>query len=327
MRTMVFATLIVSLVTLPTAVPAADAGPQPQQVSATTSATTSFPPQFREELGRIVSSHRGSMGLSVRHLETGETVEINGDTTFPTASTIKLAVMCTVFDELCRPGGKFKGYYDTRPYDAATSTGGAGFLQNYKDGTKVELKELLHLMITVSDNIATNMLVEWVGIDTVNKWLERHGFAATRMLATIGGRIVWNDDLRREWGLGMTTPNEMRRLLEMIVRGEAGTTSATDEMLRLMGHQYFDSGIAAEVPPTVWTGSKSGSLNAMRADNAIVASPNGTYVLSVYTANNADKRWLYANEGDASIRAVSRAAWKHFNPGSQWQRPGGTERF
>lgn len=293
-----------------------------------TSQTTQFSPGFAGELERIVAAHRGDMGVSYKNLDTGEELSINGDREFRTASTIKLAVMCAVFDELSRPGGKFKGYYDTMRYDDATSQGGSGFIQNYKKGTKIELKELLYFMITASDNTATNMLVDWLGgLKPINDWLAAHGFTKTIMIATIGARTVLDPELRRQWGIGRTTPDEMRRLMEMIRRGGAGTPATTDEMMRILGHQYWDSGIAGAIPPWTWVGSKSGALDALRADNAIVSSPGGTYVLSVYTDHNQDKRWMRANEGDAAIRAVSKAAYQHVNPGSNWSAPEGTEKF
>lgn len=293
-----------------------------------TTATTTFSPGFVGSLEKIVAKHRGQMGISVKKIDSGEELQVNGDEVFPTASTIKTAVMCTVFAELSSPTGMFNDYYATRKYDATTSTGGSGFIQNYKDGTKIELKELLHLMITLSDNIGTNMLVEWVGIDRVNQWLENNGFKETRLHSTIGGKIIWNAKLRKEWGLGKTTPNEMCRLMEMIVTGKANSsTSATDEMLRLLGHQYFDDHIAAEAPPTVWVGSKSGSLNESRSDTAIVASPAGMYVIIVFTKNNVDRRWNYQNEAEIAIQHVAREVYNQFNPTNTWKRPPGTERL
>lgn len=268
------------------------------------------------------------MGISLKNLDTGEKLSINGDVEFPTASTIKLGVMCTVFDELSSATGKFNSYYMTKVYDESTSTGGAGFIQNFKKGRKVELKELLHFMITASDNTATNMLVEWLGgLQPVNDWLANHGFVKTRMFATIGGRIVWDRAMKNQWGIGRTTPNEMARLLEMLRLGRAGTTSATDEMLRLLGHQYFDGDIPAGVPPWVWVGSKSGAVNDSRSDNAIVASPGGTYVLSVYTKDNTDHRWDWQNEAEQNITKVSATVFHHYNPKIKWMRPAGTERL
>jgi beta-lactamase class A len=306
-------------------------GTAPAQTTGTitvTTATTTFSPGVVGSLERIVAAYRGQMGISVKHLVTSEELVVNGDEIFPTASTIKTAVMCTVFAELSSPTGMFTDYYATRKYDANTSTGGSGFIQNYKDGTKIELKELLHLMITLSDNIGTNMLIDWVGIDRINQWLETNGYKETRLHSTVGGKIIWNQELRKEWGLGKTTPNEMRRMMEMIVTGKANSsTSATDEMLRLLGHQYFDANIAAEAPPTVWVGSKSGSVNDSRSDNAIVASPGGMYVISVYTKNNVDRRWTHENEASIAIQKVAREVYKHFNPNSTWKRPEGTEKL
>jgi beta-lactamase class A len=293
-----------------------------------TTATTTFSPGFKGDLEHVVAGHHGVMGLSLKNLDSGEEIGINGDEMFPTASTIKLAVLCTVFDELSSPTGRFKSYYDTRRYDAATSVSGAGFVQRFKDGTNVEIKELLHFMVTVSDNTATNMLVDAVGgLQQVNNWLMNHGFKVTRMASMVGGRQVWDPKLRDTWGLGVTTPNEMRHLCEMIVKGEAGTTSATDEMLRLLSHQYFDGDIAAEIPPGVWVGSKSGAVNRSRSDNAIVFSPGGKYVLSIYTRENADASWENENEAERNIREISRLVFKHYNPTSAWTRPAGTEKL
>lgn len=293
-----------------------------------TTATTTFSPGFKGDLERVVAHHRGVMGLSLKNLDTGEELSVNGDEMFPTASTIKLAVLCTVFDELSSPSGRFKSYYDTRKYDLSTSAPGAGFVQRFKDGTKIEIKELLHFMVTVSDNTATNMLVEAVGgLQPVNNWLMNHGFEKTRMASTVFGRIVWDAKMRETWGLGVTTPNEMRRLTEMIATGQAGTTTATDEMLRLLGHQYFDGDIPAEIPPTIWVGSKSGAVNSSRSDNAVVASPGGKYVLSVYTRENQDTSWDSSNEAEANIREISRLVFKHYNPTSTWTRPAGAEKL
>jgi len=282
---------------------------------------------LQTQLEEVAQAHRGKMGIFYRNLKTGEKVAINADTPFPTASTIKTSVMCAAFDLLANGTGPYKTYYDTQVYDAATSTSGSGWIQNYQDGRKIELKELMHLMITVSDNIATNMLVQWIGIDKVNDWLDRNGFAQTRMFSTVGGASIADPDGRKEWGLGRTTPAEMARLMEMIATGKAGTTSTTDEMLRILGHQYFDGQIAASIPPMVYVGSKSGAVNRSRSDNAIVASPAGTYVLSVYTSDNEDTSWNSTNEAEAAIRKVSAIVWKHNNPNSAWKPAPGSEKF
>lgn len=292
-----------------------------------TSGTSEFDEGIVGELEQIVASHHGTMGIYCHNFASGETIAINANESFPTASTIKLAVLCTAMNMLATGTGPFKTYYDTKPYDASTSTGGSGFIRNYKDKTPMELKELIHLMITVSDNIATNMLCEWIGLEPVNKWLSDHGFEKTRMYSTIGGSLVFDQEGRKEWGLGRTTPHEMGSLMEMIATGKAGTTSTTEEMLRVLGHQYFDGGIPAGIPPMTYVGSKSGALNRSRSDNAIVAAPTGTYVLSIYTNDNKDTSWGASNEADKAIKKISTLVWKHFNPDSNWSSPDGADKF
>lgn len=288
---------------------------------AVTSATKDFAPGLLGKLEKIVADHEGRMGLSVVNEETGETFEVNADAEFVTASTIKLGVLGTAFDLLTSPAATtFKGYYDTMVYDGSTSAGGAGFIRNFKLGTRVELKELVHFMITASDNTGTNMLTKWVGgPQAVNNWLASKGFARTRMNATIGGGQVADQALREKWGLGVTTPAEMRRLMEIFYQGEAvASTTASEEILRVLGHQYFDDDIASQVPPTVWVGSKSGAVNQSRSDVAIVASPGGTLVMAIYTDNNRDQRWVDDNAGEVSIRKVAREVFRHYNPKVQW---------
>ena len=292
-----------------------------------TSATTSFSDGFQGELERVAASHKGDMAIYCHHLETDEVLAVNENMPVETASTIKVAVMGAAMDALATGKGPFKDYYSTYAYDASTSTGGSGIIQKFKDGSKLELKELIHLMITVSDNIGTNMLVEWMGIEPVNNWLISHGFEQTRMFSTVGGSRVYDAAGLKEWGLGRTTAKEMATLLEKIATGKAGTTSTTDEMLRILGHQYFDGGIASQVPPMTYVGSKSGSLNRLRADAAIVASPGGIYILSIYTVHNQDTRWTNDNEGALGIQKISRMVWKHFNTKSDWEPADGADKF
>jgi beta-lactamase class A len=219
------------------------------------------------------------------------------------------------------------GYYDTRIYEPVDKRGGAGFIQNYKEGTKLELKELLHLMITVSDNTATAMMIRWLGAMTVNAWLESHGLKTTRLLSQLPDSETELRKQAEQWGLGVTTPNEMRTLMEMIGDGRAGTAAACDEMHRILNHQYFDDLIAGQIPARVAVASKSGAVNQSRSDVALVHSPSGDYVLAVYTRENQDQRWTKDNEAEQAIRAISRAVWHHYHPKDKWNPPPGTEKF
>ena len=280
--------------------------------------------RLKAQLDAIAIPFKGTLGYSLHNHKTGDHIDRLGDDKFPTASTIKLAIMCTAFEK--QQKGEI-GYYETRIITKEDARTGAGFLQNYREGSKVELKELLHLMITVSDNMATAMLIRWLTAMEVNRWLDRNGFKTTRLLSQLPSTETDLVTLSKEWGLGVTTPNEMRELVERIATGKAGTPATTDEMQRLLNHQYFTDGIGCQIPPFVCVGSKSGAVNASRSDVAIVHAPAGDYTLSVYTKNAVDQSWEWNNEGMAAIRAISRAVFTHYNPKINWSPATGYEKF
>jgi len=279
---------------------------------------------LQAQLEGIATGFRGVLGLSFHHLKRGDRIELRGDELFPTASTIKIAVMAAALEK-CQQGKL--GYYEQREYTEADKRGGAGFIQFYKPGTKLELKELLHLMITVSDNSATAMLVRWIGAMEVNAWLDRQNLRRTRLLTQIPEAETGLRRLAEDWGLGVTTPNEMLGLMERLLDGRAGTPAACEEMRRILSHQYFDEGIPSQIPPGVCVASKSGAIDRSRSEAAIVHSPSGDYVLAVYTRDNADTRWARDNEAEEAIRAISRAVWRHYHPRHRWTPPPGAEKF
>lgn len=295
--------------------------------------TSAKPDALRKELDAIANKFHGKIGYSLYHSKTGDRLERLGDEQFPTASTIKLAVLCAAMEKMQR--GEI-GYDDTRPLTEQDRQYGAGLLQNYRAGTKVTLRELLHLMITESDNTATVMLGQWLGTNSINGWLDKRNLKRTRLLipfpysgsfreAQAAEAKSW--ELFKIWGMGATTPNEMRMLMEMILDGRAGTPAACEEMQRILSHQYYDDGIASQIPPSVSIASKHGSQDKTRSDVAIVHSPSGDYVLAVYTKEAKDTGVRWDNEQDTAIRAVSLAVWRYYHPRDKWLPPAGSEKF
>ncbi|HJU86642.1 MAG TPA: serine hydrolase [Gemmatimonadota bacterium] len=288
---------------------------------------------LRAELEAIADGFHGTIGYSLHHLETGDTLSRLGDEQFPTASTIKLAILVTAMEKVEQ--GEID-YDDARPLTEQDRQYGTGLLHNYRAETSISFRELLDLMIAHSDNTATIMLGQWIGTDAVNGWLARHGLGQTRLLvpfpyqgsfeeAQAQGGDEW--DPLRVWGIGVTTPNEMRSLMEMTLDDRGGTPAGREEMQRILRRQYYDDGIASQVPPGVSVASKHGSEDATRSDVAIVHSPSGDFVLAIYTkaANDTGVKW--DNEQDTTIRSLSRAVWRYYHPRSRWSPPAGSERF
>lgn len=282
------------------------------------------PKRLKTRLDTICEKFRGVMGYSLYHTRYEHRIDYLGNELFPTASTIKVAVMSKAFEEI--EAGRL-GYSEKLPITPEDIRDGSGLLQFYKENQSVEVKLLLHLMITVSDNTATIMLARKLGTVEVNKHLQRLGLTHTRLLALHPPEDAELKALRDRWGMGVCTPNEMVALLDAIRTNRAGTPSACERMLRIMAHQYYDDLLGSAVPPWVVCASKSGAISRSRSDVAIVFAPSGPYIVAVYTKEAEDTRWTPDNEGEVAIRAVAREIWQFYHPKERWSPPKGAERL
>jgi beta-lactamase class A len=282
------------------------------------------PARLKATLDSICERFRGVMGYSLYHTRHQHRLNRLGDEIFPTASTIKTAVMAKAFEEI--EAGRLR-YDETLPITPDDVRDGAGVLQFFREKQSVSVKLLLHLMITLSDNTATVMLARRLGTLEVNRYLERLGLKHTRLLMLHPPDDKELKALRDRWGMGMTTPNEMVELLDAIRTGRAGSPAACDRMLRILSHQFYDDLIGISAPPWVVTATKSGAIERSRSDTGIVFSPSGAYILAVYTKEAEDTRWTPENEGEVAIREVARAVWRFYHPRDKWQPPTGMERY
>jgi len=284
---------------------------------------------LRKQLDSIAEGVTGKVGYSLHHLTKNESLDRLGNEMFPTDSTLKIAIMCAGMEKVER--GEI-GYYNLRPLLKEDKHGGSGFFQNYNAGAEIEFKEAMHQMITVSDNTATLMLMRWVGgTDVVNDWLDRHGLKTTRLIVQwpMSEKLKGDEaalqkyaESFKKWGMGVSTPNEMRTLMEMIVSGKAGTPASSDEMHRLLNHQYKDEGIASQIPPWVVVASKSGNSEHSQSDMAIVHSPSGAYALTIFIKEEDE-----VNQRRQAIRAISRAVWRYYHPNDKWEPPAGVVKY
>ena len=115
--------------------------------------------------------------------------------------------------------------------------------------------------------------------------------------------------------------------MEMIVGGKAGTPASSDEMHRLLNHQFKDEGIASQIPPWVVVASKSGKSDHSQSDMAVVHSPSGAYALTIFTKETKATRSGLLDERARAIRAISRAVWSHYHPNDKWAPPAGVAKY
>ncbi len=166
--------------------------------------------ELARKLTPLVEAFRGDVGIYVRHLPTGRAVAIRADELFPTASMIKVPILIGVFDAIER--GELD-YHQKLLYRDSLLYPGVDLLGSFKDSQTVEISKVMMLMMTMSDNTASLWCQLLAGTGTtINAWLQRQGFAGTRVNSrTEGRRADWE-----QYGWGQTTPREMAELLVMI---------------------------------------------------------------------------------------------------------------
>jgi beta-lactamase class A len=277
---------------------------------------------LQRELEGLAREVHGDVGIYVHHLRTGAVAAVAADDTFPTASMIKVPIMITVFDAITR--GQF-AMNDTAPEPrAVTRYPEDDIAAGLSDTARITVSRLLTLMLTYSDNTASLWLQQLAGTGTtINGWLERNGFAVTRVNARTPGR---EPDYER-WGWGQTTPREMARLVTLIRQGKAVSPAASEEMYRTTTRSFWTGEALSQLPPTVQAASKQGAVDRSRSEVVLVNAPSGDYVFCVITRNQQDERYEDDNEGYVLLRKVSAVLWRRFEPKHAWTPASGVERY
>ena len=267
---------------------------------------------LQKKVEATIKGFKGDIGVYVRNLKTGQMAAVNQDTLFPTASMIKVSILCGVFDKINKGELKYKQellYRDSLKYDD-------GVTGSFKDSTKIELAELVTLMATLSDNTASLWLQQLAGGGAaINTWLENNGFHQVRVNSRTPGRQA----IREIYGWGHTSPREMAELLAYIYQGRAVSPSASEQMFRVLSRQFWDGEGLSQIPPTVHVATKNGAVNASKSEAVVVNAPSGDYIYCVITKNQQDQRWEDDNEGNVMLRKVARLLWEYFEPASTWK--------
>lgn len=266
-----------------------------------------------KKLQELVKDFKGNVGMYVRHLKSGKTIEINADTLFPTASMVKIPIMVGIFDKVEK--GELK-YDSLLMYRDSLLYPGEDIVGTLKDSGRITLSKNVMLMITTSDNTASlwNQIMAGTGT-RINAILEQHGFNDTRVNSRTPGR----EEMRSLYGWGVTTPREMAELVVKIREGKIISPWASERMYRNLARIYWDGEALSEIPPYVHTASKQGAVNRSRSEVVLVNAPSGDYVFCVITKNQNDERWTNENEGYVLLRNVSRTLWQYFEPKDTWR--------
>jgi beta-lactamase class A len=254
--------------------------------------------EFEARIAALEEAFSGRLGFHAVRLDDGESVELRADETFRTASVIKVALCCAVLDfaEL--------DHVVHLPSPRERVAGG-GILKQLEVGS-VSLRDAIELTITLSDNVATNALVDLCGVERVNEYLAGIGLAETRLLGPV-------DFAQIDGGIGVSTPREQTRLFAALAREEILTPERCRYLVGVLARQHYQDQIPRWLPwnpyaqyhgraQPLTVANKTGELDGLRADVALLMhEERGTVAVAVFTDGAADLRETVDVEGSLAV--------------------------
>src|SRR5437660_11670 len=242
-----------------------------------------------------ITSFKGKVFLFAKNLETGQEYSFNGDERVKTASTIKIAVMIEAFARVAEGRAKWT---DELVLTKAARYSGSGILPELGDGLRLTLRDCVNLMMLISDNTATNMVLDYLTTDAVNARMDSLGIKQTRIMRRVGsggesqaGKLEEN----KRFGLGATTPHEMVQIMEKLDRGEIISQAASKEMLELMKREQARYAIGRTISDPM--ASKYGALDRLRSCAAIVYLKKGKIAMAITVDEMPEVYWSVDNSG------------------------------
>jgi beta-lactamase class A len=279
------------------------------------------------QLQSIASAHHGKVALYAENLRTHQTASLSPDLPVQTASTIKLAILLDAAEQI-RAG---KASFDEKlVLTHENQVPGSGIIGQLDTPLPLTLRDVLHLMVTLSDNTATNMAIDRLGLDHINQTIQSVGLHQTWLYKKVykpaSGPMPADQP---KFGLGKTTPREMAALMTRLVTCNLPLDNSTAlpndgqicgtilKMLRVQQDRdglprYIESLDTSEHGTAI--GNKTGALDRVRADVAIIASKSGPIVIAAYTFDNQDQRWTGDNEGKITLAKIGEAIVKTWSP-------------
>ena len=254
-------------------------------------------------LDSLAKHFHGVLGYSIEDLETGQRLTLRGDETFPTASLIKVPILVTLFD-LADKG--MLSLDDPLTMLKIDQVPGSGVLQFMHPDMTMSVRDAAVLMSILSDNTATNLILDKVEIRRVWQKMEALGLPHTKVHSKVFLRLASvAPDSSAKYGLGVTTPNEMARLFELLANGKAVNPKADSTMLAILADnqdmesmQRTVSGLA--VP------HKTGATDSVRTECALFRLQSRV-VACALTKQNADVRWVVDNEAQVALGKIGEA--------------------
>ena len=273
-----------------------------------------------ENIARQSDTFGGRIGVVAKNITTGETVAINEDSLFPTASVVKLPVLVELFYKF-----HDKELSPDQPILLADSVKkpGSGILQFLHAGQTLKLVDIATLMIILSDNTATNYVIDQFGrvhdekLQAVNGRMASLGLRHTKLLNKLYSFATKKKtEEAQRFGIGVSSPGDMAFLLEKIARGELIDKASSDSIIGILRNQQ-DITMAARLLPfdndsTLWIANKTGSLEDRKIDIGFVSCSRGSYVYAIFCDGSKDLGEQVDNKATLAVARVSKMLYDYF---------------
>ena len=297
-------------------------------------------PQLNQQIKAIADAHHGHVAFYAHNLRTGQSASLMPDQPVQTASVIKMGILLDAAEQI-RAG---KAGLDERIVLAkANQVQGSGVLGELTPPIDLTFGDVLRLMVVLSDNTATNMAIDRLGLAHINETLRKAGLAQTVLYKKV--YVPATEPMpadQPKFGLGKTTAREMASIMERIVTCHLSLDGAAPleadgkicgAILGMLRNQqdrdslprYLETLDTSEEGSAI--GNKTGALNQVRNDVAIVSTKAGPVVIAAFTWDNADQRWTGDNEAEQTLGKLAKAVIDRWSPGGldasalNWENP------
>lgn len=276
---------------------------------------------LEEKILDLIKNCKYDIGVYITDMN-GNNIKYNENSIVETASCIKTFILIEYFKQLYEGKISNDDYFE---YTEADNTHGlnSGIIKNFDYGLKFRSKDYLILMITESDNIATNKIIEYLGIDNINKTIKKLGFKNTKLLHEI--------NVSKYSEVAITTPYEYARLFEMLYKGEIVNREVSDNCLDVLKRQEHRDMLEKYLPPLDivlmgddasninYIASKSGGIvweddkvKNIRNDGGIVSTKYGDYIIAIFISNLDDLRYNFDNKGIEIGGEINKLVYENF---------------
>lgn len=260
----------------------------------------------------LIHGHKGKVAVAIKNLATGESFTFLENEVMPTASLIKFPVMIEAYRQAEAKEVDLTARITLRKQDKVP---GSGILTYHmSDGATFTLRDAIRFMIAFSDNTATNLVLDSIGLGATAKTMERMGYPNTKIHSKVFRRDTSVFPERSKvYGLGSTTAAEMVALCEAVYHKTILSPASCEAMLEHLRACDDKDKFPRFLPAGTKVAFKTGSLDDTRTAAGIIECPAGPVAVCVLSHENADKRWVADNSGNRLCALVARAVYDYFD--------------